>query len=95
MMWLGRRFAARAVPGFALLLGYDPNQPAARAFLQNFTRSRWVRLVAARPQRRTNVRAGDRIAISAIIFLMIARLNELKLSATSTNAPGPPITFSP
>ena len=34
------------------------------------------------------------IAISAIIFLMIALPNDWKSSATMTNEPGPPMTFS-
>jgi hypothetical protein len=34
------------------------------------------------------------IAISAISLLRIAFANELKFSATITNAPGPPITLS-
>src|SRR5262249_24313851 len=52
---------------------------------------------AAKPatsQRTKRCGEGESAAISAISFLMMARPNELKFSATRTNAPGPPITLS-
>jgi hypothetical protein len=41
---------------------------------------------------RTRREEDGRKAISAINFLTMARPNELKFSATRTNAPGPPTT---